>query len=264
MPKLEARGVEIAWSERGEGSPIVLIHETATSSAAWRDLSEAVAERARAISYDRRGWGESTAPDGYRRTTVEEQSEDAAVLLDQLGLTDVTFCGAGLGAVIALDLLLRRPDLVAGAVLIEPPLLQLLPAATERLSADRRALEAAPGEGREAIAELYIAGGLGAIAAGADRLPNRLTRPARDRPVSLIAELGSVPAWPTPLPQLAGAERPSVILTAGSTPDLLCDAATALADRLGRSRLREVDSSELPPHLGAPADVAAAALEISS
>jgi pimeloyl-ACP methyl ester carboxylesterase len=264
MPTLEARGVEIAWGERGEGLPVVLIHETATSSAAWTKLSEAIAERGRAIRYDRRGWGQSTAPDGYRGTTVEEQSEDAAALIEALRLPEATVCGAGLGAVIALDLLLRRPELIAGAVLIEPPLLQLLPAATESLSADRRALEAAAGEGRDAIVELYLSGGLGAIAAGAGRLPDDLTRPARERPVSLIAELGVIPAWPTPLQRLAGAERPSIILTASSTPALLGEAASALADRLAGSSAQQLDSAELPPHLGTPAEVAAAALELSS
>lgn len=264
MPKLEARGVEIAWDERGEGAPVLLVHETAVSSAAWVDLGGAISERGRVIAYDRRGWGESTAPDGYRRTTVEEQSEDAVALLERLEPAEAIVCGAGLGAVIALDLLLRRPELVAGTILIEPPLLQLLPAATEQLSADRRALEAAAGEGREAIVELYLSGGLGAMAAGAARLPDRLTQPARERPVSLIAELGAVAAWPTPLPQLASAERPSIILTAGSSPPLLREASAALAARLAKSDARELDSEELPPHLGATAEVAVAAVELSS
>src|SRR5436190_10781533 len=207
MAILEARGVEIAWSERGEGTSLVLVHETGTSSQVWMGVVEAVAERGRAISYDRRGWGGSTAPEGYRRTTVEEQSEDAAALIESVGISNAVLCGAGLGAVIALDLLVRRPELSAGVVLIEPPLLQLLPSATESLSADRQALETAAGQGRSAIVELYLSGGLGAIAAGAERLPEYVTQPARERPASLIAELGAVPAWATPLPRLASAER---------------------------------------------------------
>src|SRR5690349_14791658 len=103
MPRLEARGVEIAWSDRGEGAPALLIHETATSSAAWAGVAEAVSAGARAISYDRRGWAGSSAPDGYRRTTVEEQSEDAAALIASLDEPGAVLCGAGFGAVIALD-----------------------------------------------------------------------------------------------------------------------------------------------------------------
>ena len=140
MPELEARGVELGWSERGEGAPVLLIHETATSAAVWGAVARAISERARAITYDRRGWGASSAPDGYQRTTIEEQSEDAAVLIESLGAGLAVLCGAGIGAVIALDLLLRRPELVAGAVLIEPPMLGLLPQATEALSADRAGL----------------------------------------------------------------------------------------------------------------------------
>ena len=35
MRSLEARGVELGWSERGAGPAVLLVHETATSSAAW-------------------------------------------------------------------------------------------------------------------------------------------------------------------------------------------------------------------------------------
>ena len=32
MPTLEARGVELSWSEIGSGNTVLLVHETATSS----------------------------------------------------------------------------------------------------------------------------------------------------------------------------------------------------------------------------------------
>src|SRR5688500_3816774 len=98
------RGVELSWSESGSGASVLLIHETATGAGVWDRVAEAIAESGRAIAYDRRGWGGSTAPDDYRRTTVEEQSEDAAVLLEKLDAAPAVLCGAGLGAVIALDL----------------------------------------------------------------------------------------------------------------------------------------------------------------
>ncbi|MGC1799082.1 MAG: hypothetical protein WA701_01740, partial [Solirubrobacterales bacterium] len=95
MPALAARGVEIAWSERGEGRPVLLIHETAAAGAIWEPLATAVSESARAISYDRRGWGGSSAPDGYRRTTVEEQSEDAAALIESAAEAPAVVAWAG-------------------------------------------------------------------------------------------------------------------------------------------------------------------------
>ena len=262
MPALEARGVELAWGERGQGTPVLLVHETATTSAVWEPLGAALESRARAITYDRRGWGGSSAPDTYRRTTVEEQSEDAAALLECAAEEPAVVCGAGLGAVIALDLLLRDPQLVAGAVLIEPPLLQLLPLATEALSDDRSRLEAVAGGGQDVIA-LYLSGGLPALGPGITRLPEHLTAAGREQPASLIAELGIAAAWRMPLPRLAAAERPTVIVTAGSTPPLIRDASSALAARLAEASERELDSGGGPPHLGAADGVAGIALKLA-
>lgn len=262
MPTLEARGVEIAWSELGEGAPVLLIHETAASAEAWQAVSEAISDRARAISYDRRGWGRSTAPEGYRRTTVEEQSEDAAALVEALDAGPVVATGAGAGAVIALDILLRRPELVAATVLIEPPLLQLLPTATGALSDDRRRLEAATASG-ESVIDLYLSGGLPALGPGVARLPEEIRSAARDRHGSVIAELGLAAGWRLPLSRLAHGGRPSAVVTAASTPPLLRDASSTLAGWLAASSTRELDARELPPHLGAPAEVAAIVEEVS-
>jgi pimeloyl-ACP methyl ester carboxylesterase len=262
MPTLEARGVEIAWSERGEGQPFLLIHETAADASVWDAVAAALAADARAISYDRRGWGASSAPEDYRRTTIEEQSEDAVSLIEAVGAAPAVIAGAGVGAMVALDLLLRRPDLVAGTLLIEPPVLQLLPTATEALSDDRRRLEGLAAAGEDVI-ELYLSGGLPALGAEVSRLAEELVAAARERPASVIAEMGIATAWRTPLPRLAAAERPSTIVTAPSTPPLLRDATAALASRLGEASAREVDSGPALPHVGAADAVASLALELS-
>jgi pimeloyl-ACP methyl ester carboxylesterase len=262
MPTLEARGIEIVWSERGEGPAILLVHETAANGGVRDAVGEALAPRARAISYDRRGWGDSTAPEGYRRTTVEEQSEDAAVLLESAKAAPAVVVGAGIGAIVALDLLLRRPDLVAGTLLVEPPVLQLLPMATEALSGDRRRLEVAAGTG-ESVIDLYLSGGLQALGGGVSRLPAEFIAAARQRPASVVAEMGIATGWRVPLPSLGSAERPSTIVTALSTPPLLRDASAALASRLAGSSTSEVDSGHAAPHVGAAHDIAALALELS-
>jgi pimeloyl-ACP methyl ester carboxylesterase len=262
MPTLEARGVEIAWSDRGEGSAVLLVHETAANAAVWDSVAEAIAPQARAISYDRRGWGDSSAPDDYRRTTVEEQSEDAAALIEATNAAPAVIAGAGIGAMVALDLLLRRPELVAATLLIEPPVLQLLPMATEGLSHDRRRLEMATGTGEDVI-DLYLTGALPALGAGVSRLPEAQIAAARERPASVIAEMGIAAGWRVPLPRLAEAERPSVIVTGISTPPLFRDASAALEGRLANGSAREIDSGLEPPHLGAAPEVAALALELT-
>jgi pimeloyl-ACP methyl ester carboxylesterase len=262
MPALEARGIEIAWSERGEGPSVLLIHETAATGAAWGPVAEALSERSRAISYDRRGWGASSAPEEYRRTTVEEQSEDAAALIEVVADAPAAVCGAGIGAVVALDLLLRRTDLISAAVLIEPPLFQLIPVATEALSQDRHRLEIAAGTGEDVI-ELYLSGALPALGPGVDRIPDALAAAARERPASVVAELGIAAGWRMPLSRLSSAGSPSAIVTSGSTPPLLREASEALAARLAQAGSREVDAGEESPQLGGAGEVASIVLEIT-
>jgi pimeloyl-ACP methyl ester carboxylesterase len=255
--RVTTRGVELSYSERGAGVPVALVHETATSGDVWSTVARAIGERARAISYDRRGWGSSTAPDGYQRTTIEEQSEDLAELLQALDASPAVVCGTGIGAVIALDLLLRRPELVVGGLLIEPPVFGLLPEATEALSEDRVELERAVADsGAVGALGLYLSGGLQALGAGTGRLPSALTADARERPGSVFAELGASSAWAMPLLRFAAAERPSVIVSAPSTPPLLREAGKALAARLASSETVDLDVARTPPHVGAPDEVA--------
>ena len=183
-------------------------------------------------------------------------------MLERAGATAAVLCGAGLGAVVALDLLLRRHELVRGAVLIEPPLLAFIEEATERLSQDGGALrQAVEGGGPEAGVELYLSGELPALGAGAERLPPTLTAPARERPLTLFAELAAVPSWPLPLTEMAQNRVRAWIVISESSPRLLRDAAAELAGRLGGAELRELSGTG-PAYLADPRGVAELILEL--
>ena len=245
-------GVEIAVRHSGEGRPALCIHETAAAGRIWERFA-AAASGMRVIRYDRRGWGESEAPEGYLRTSVAEQAEDAAALTERLAGGPAVICGAGLGAVAALDLALRRPDLCEEAVLIEPPLLAFLPEATEGLSADRAAIEAAVREGGAAAAlDLYVGGGLPFLGAGAGRLPREIAEDGRERPHSLFAELAAVAEWEIRSHALLECEVPVRIVIAATTPPVLRQAAEELDARLGNARALRLGGDGLPHITAAP------------
>jgi len=176
-------------------------------------------------------------------------------LLADLGESSVVLCGAGLGAVAALDLLLRRPELTQGAVLIEPPLLAFVDEATDLLSEDGEALRAAVHAGGPAAGvELYLSGRLVALGPGAERLPAEVTMTARDRPLSLFAELAAVPSWPLPLGTMARNQVPVRIVVGESGPALLRRAGGELTAHLSEAELRQLGGT--PPHLAEPQAVA--------
>jgi pimeloyl-ACP methyl ester carboxylesterase len=215
------------------------------------------------LAPDRLGWEGDGLPEDYGATTLDEQAEAAAALIagdDAPAL----LTGAGIGAAIALALLLRGDGATSGAVLIEPPLLAFVPAATAALSADRAALGDAVNEGGlDAGVALYLSGEMQGLGPGAGRLPEELTAPARDRPRSLFAELGAVPGWNLPFAELRGVAAPSRIVISEGTPPFLREAAEQLAARLANSELTEVPG-EGPAHVDAPADVARVAAGLSA
>jgi pimeloyl-ACP methyl ester carboxylesterase len=267
------------WVDGAGGVGVLCVHETATSAEVWWPLAREFGGSARVAAYDRRGWGRSGAPEDYRRTTVEEQAGDAVAVIGELGGEEVVVCGAGIGAIVALQLALRRPELVRAAVLIEPPLLSLVPAATPAISADveaiRRAVTSASGRvgdeaepheaaraGAAAALDLYRSGGLEALGGGAERIPADIGPVPGSSPFALFAEVAAVSAWTLPLAELATLDVPLAVAVSDSTPPFIRRAAESLADRLPAGELRELRGSGLP-QLGSSTELAATLRELS-
>jgi pimeloyl-ACP methyl ester carboxylesterase len=133
---IEGAGVELAYRESGSGPAVVLVHGMAADRESW----PAEPAGARTIAYDRRGYGSSGAPEPYDRTTVAEQAEDLAALVGRLGADPAVAAGADFGALVVLDVLKRHPGRLRAAVLVDPPVFQLVDA-LEALAAERAALE---------------------------------------------------------------------------------------------------------------------------
>ena len=252
--------VSLVVSHRGTDGGVVAVHETGTDSAIWDPLAGALAGEL--TRYDRRGWGASELPAGYARTTVEEHSGDLTAVIDDFDSAPLV-CGAGFGAVVALDLAVRRPEYLRAAILVEPPLLSFVPDATEGISADREELTAAAHTGGiQGAVTLYFSGELRWLAAGVERIPRPIAKSGAEHPASLFAELGAVPAWPIPYDGLRTCKVPVLIVTGVGTPPPLLDAAEALAERVVGSERLSVEAAGLPHYDGAP-ELAGAISELS-
>jgi pimeloyl-ACP methyl ester carboxylesterase len=100
MPKLKITAsrepVELHYQDYGSGKPIVLIHGWPLSGRSWEaQLPALVGADRRVISYDRRGFGQSSQPwTGYDYDTF---AADLDALLSHLDLKDVTLVGFSMG-----------------------------------------------------------------------------------------------------------------------------------------------------------------------
>jgi len=84
--------VDLYYEDHGTGKPIVLIHGYPLSGASWeKQLPVLLNAGYRVITYDRRGFGQSSKPtNGYNYDTF---AEDLQKLLTQLGLHDFVLVG---------------------------------------------------------------------------------------------------------------------------------------------------------------------------
>jgi pimeloyl-ACP methyl ester carboxylesterase len=232
MPKAMSIGVELAYEERGSGPAVLLIHDLAADARTFEPALEAIGQHALAIAYDRRGYGDSGAPDVYERTTVQEQGEDAATLLRELGVQRAHICGDGFGALIALDLLKRHPDLVAGALLANPPLFAFVPTATEALAKQLEALRRAIAEGGPAAGvEAWLGGRVEGVALQRARAAHR----------AFFADYAGLATLELTRAQLRAIAVPVIVLT-GHPPPAIVAAADTIAELIpGARRVNEGD-----------------------
>src|SRR5262249_26766799 len=88
--------IEISYEDHGTGPPVVLIHGYPLSGRAWDRVVPALLEAGyRVITYDRRGFGQSSRPaTGYDYDTF---AADLHALLEHLDLRDAVLAGPSIG-----------------------------------------------------------------------------------------------------------------------------------------------------------------------
>lgn len=107
----------------------VLLHATLLDRGSLGPLRDLLAERMRVVMSDARGHGGSTALKD-RSLTVTDLANDLFAILEAESLLapalSLHLVGHGQGAIAALELARRRPDVVASLTLIEPDALALI------------------------------------------------------------------------------------------------------------------------------------------
>jgi haloalkane dehalogenase len=110
-------GSQLAFVAGGRGDTVLFLHGNPTWSFLWRRVLPGLTGSARCVAVDLIGMGRSGKPAiAYR---FADHAAYLEAFADQLGLRDVTVVGHDWGAVLGLDLLRRRPDVVGRIAVCE-------------------------------------------------------------------------------------------------------------------------------------------------
>ncbi|MEV4140943.1 alpha/beta fold hydrolase [Dactylosporangium sp. NPDC049742] len=118
MSYVTANGIRLAYDRSGTGDTVLLIMGTGASGRTWTAHQTPALNRAgyQTITFDNRGIKPSDVPPG--RYSLDDMVADTIGLVEALDAGPCHLLGTSLGAVIAEEIALRRPELVRSAVLM--------------------------------------------------------------------------------------------------------------------------------------------------
>lgn len=125
MPRISINGANLEVVEKGQGTPVVLVHGSASDYRTWGNQIKEFSKNYRVIAYSRRyHWPNDPIPEGADYS-MEQHVEDLKALLKTVDSTPVHLVGHSYGAFLCLLLAMRSPELLRSLVLPEPPVVTL-------------------------------------------------------------------------------------------------------------------------------------------
>ena len=104
--------VEIAWSQGGDGQPLLLLHGFPQTRALWAEIAPILARSYTVICPDLRGYGDSGKPQAVSDYTFRKMAQDQIALMAHLGYARFAVVGHDRGARVAHRLALDVPEAV--------------------------------------------------------------------------------------------------------------------------------------------------------
>lgn len=240
--------VELAYADTDSGAApgsrdvLVLLHAFPLSQAMWAEQRTALADVARVITPDLRGFGASpdAGSDGAE-PSVDAVADDVAALLDRLGVDRVVLGGLSMGGYVVMSFLRRHAERVRGIALLDTKAAIDAPEARDN---------------RLRMAEAVGDSGTRVLRPMLDTLLGRTThaeRPAvvaqvtrwldEARPEGVAWAQRAMAARPDSYETLRGADVPALVVVGDEDQPSPPDEARAMVEALPRGQLMVVNGS---------------------
>jgi pimeloyl-ACP methyl ester carboxylesterase len=254
---VQVDGARLAFSESGAGEAVVLIHGFALDRRMWDDQVPELAKHFRVITYDLRGFGQSSVPASEPYTTAG----DLKALLDHLGLERAALVGLSMGGNVAIQFAEGYPEIVRALVLIDAVVggWSWSPGSSAE---DGRAWALGRSEGLEAARDAWLAHAYFVPANEQPAVARRLRQMAED--YSGYHWMHNDPqVWPDPpaLARLGDIGCPTLVIVGERDTADLRAMADALAQRIESAKKLSLPGVGHMANMEAPREVNAAILD---
>jgi len=218
---------------------VVLVHGSATDHTTWAiQVGSSLKDKFELVAPDR----------NFTRTTVAEHAADLAELVGD----DAVVVGSSFGAVITLELARTRPEIVAGMVLIEPP---MPPSDDPEFAGAQKAFYAeferrVREEGGPSAGEYFLRTVLGPEAYA--RIPQAFRERSRQRWAEIQADSEALIAYKPRYAQLRTCDVPALLLGGERSAPLFRPTLEALAAVLPDAELVMIPNAGHMLHAEAP------------
>jgi 3-oxoadipate enol-lactonase len=263
MERAVVNGVELEYEVVGSGEPLLLISPVLADGFLPLLSERELTDGYQLIRYHKRGWVGSTHTEAP--VSVSVHAEDAAALLDSLGVTTAHVAGHSSGAAVAAQLALDHADRVHTLTLLELSLLSV-PSGKAFFEQAGPAFEAyGRGDHAEAIARfMTVVSGLDWLRCEAvleRSVPGSVAQAVKDADTFFGVELPALGEWSFGAEQAAAVAQPLLSVLGAQTEPLWVEVAAFLRASVANVEERTIAGAGHLLHLQRAKPVARAMAE---